>query len=72
MGSYAETFRASVADPEAFWLDVAGSIDWETPPTRALDSSHAPFYRWFPDGGSTAATTRSTATSTAGAPTSRR
>ena len=25
------------------------AIDWETPPTRALDA-RPPFYRWFPDG----------------------
>ena len=26
------------------------AIDWTTPPTRALDASRPPFYRWFPDG----------------------
>ncbi|MHC5259297.1 propionyl-CoA synthetase [Streptomyces sp. UC4497] len=50
MPSYEEVFRASTEDPEAFWLTAAGAIDWDTPPTRALDSSRAPFHRWFPDG----------------------
>ena len=36
---------------ETFWLEAARGIDWETPPTRALDASRPPFYRWFPDGG---------------------
>ena len=38
-------------DAADFWLQEAQqSIDWFTPPTRALDSERAPFYRWFPDG----------------------
>ncbi|MHA6792372.1 propionyl-CoA synthetase [Pseudonocardia bannensis] len=50
MGEYQDIFRASVDDPEAFWLDAAEAIDWDVKPTRALDSSNPPFYRWFPDG----------------------
>ncbi|MHB9759919.1 propionyl-CoA synthetase [Streptomyces sp. BYX5S] len=50
MPSYEEVFRASTEDPEGFWLAAARAIDWDTPPTRALDSSRAPFHRWFPDG----------------------
>ncbi|MEV1025473.1 AMP-binding protein [Streptomyces sp. NPDC050264] len=50
MASYEEVFRASTEDPEGFWLGVAGGVDWDVAPTRALDASRAPFYRWFPDG----------------------
>ncbi|ODT98099.1 MAG: propionyl-CoA synthetase [Pseudonocardia sp. SCN 72-86] len=50
MGAYDDIFRASVEDPERFWLDAAGTLDWHVAPTRALDSSNPPFYRWFPDG----------------------
>jgi propionyl-CoA synthetase len=50
MGSYQDEYRRSLADPEAFWLAAAGSVDWETPPTRALDDKTPPLYRWFPDG----------------------
>jgi propionyl-CoA synthetase len=50
MGTYDDVFQASVADPERFWLDAAGLIDWTSPPRTALDSSRPPFYRWFPDG----------------------
>ena len=50
MGAYEDVFRASTDDPEAFWLEAARGLDWETPPTRALDASRPPFYRWFPDG----------------------
>ena len=50
MAAYEDVFKASTDDPEAFWLEAARGIDWETPPTRALDASRPPFYRWFPDG----------------------
>ncbi|MGE3286258.1 MAG: propionyl-CoA synthetase [Pseudonocardia sp.] len=50
MGRYADVFQASVADPEGFWLGAAEAIDWTRAPTRALDGSDPPFYRWFPDG----------------------
>ncbi len=46
---YAE-YAAATRAPEAFWMEQAGAIDWYEAPTRALDSSSAPFYRWFPDG----------------------
>ncbi|HEX3611252.1 MAG TPA: AMP-binding protein [Sporichthyaceae bacterium] len=50
MPGFADVLEASRADPERFWLDAAGSIDWDLEPTRALDSSARPFFRWFPDG----------------------
>ena len=49
VGTYESVFRASVDDPEAFWLDAARAIDWQTVPTKALDA-RPPFYSWFPDG----------------------
>jgi propionyl-CoA synthetase len=50
MSEYEDIFRASTDDPEGFWLGAAQAIDWHVPPTRALDASRPPFYRWFPDG----------------------
>ena len=50
MGTYEHEHRRSLEDPEGFWLEAAGAIDWEQAPTRALDGSEAPIYRWFPDG----------------------
>ncbi|WP_260867894.1 propionyl-CoA synthetase [Streptomyces sp. SAJ15] len=50
MGSYSDSYRHSLADPTGFWLDAAKAIDWTRPPTRALDDTDAPLYRWFPDG----------------------
>ncbi|AVZ72870.1 propionyl-CoA synthetase [Streptomyces lunaelactis] len=49
-GGYAAEYRRSLEDTEGFWLDAARAIDWAVAPTRALDESQAPLYRWFPDG----------------------
>jgi propionyl-CoA synthetase len=50
MGAYSDTFQRGQEDPEGFWLEAAEGIDWTRKPQRALDSSKAPLYRWFPDG----------------------
>jgi propionyl-CoA synthetase len=49
-GRYAEAHRRSLADKEGFWLEAAKAVTWTRAPTRALDASRPPFYRWFPDG----------------------
>ena len=46
---YAAVYDAWKNDPEGFWMDQAKAIDWVTPPTKALDDSKAPLYRWFTD-----------------------
>ncbi|HEX6054953.1 MAG TPA: acetyl-coenzyme A synthetase N-terminal domain-containing protein, partial [Intrasporangium sp.] len=48
--TYRTTYEASLGDPDAFWAEAAGLIDWVTPPTRILDADNPPFYRWYPDG----------------------
>jgi propionyl-CoA synthetase len=50
MGGYPEVYQRSLSDPDGFWLDATAAIDWDKEPTRALDDTHAPLYRWFPDG----------------------
>jgi propionyl-CoA synthetase len=47
MKSYLETYRRSLAEPEAFWAEAAEAIDWERRWDRVLDDSRPPFYRWF-------------------------
>ncbi len=37
-----------VNDPEGFWAEAAQAIHWYRRWDRVLDSSRAPFYRWFP------------------------
>ncbi|MFM6939096.1 MAG: AMP-binding protein [Rhodoluna sp.] len=48
-GSYNETYSASTQDPNRFWLEAAGAIDWIKAPTKALDDRTAPVFRWYPD-----------------------
>src|SRR5437763_681650 len=47
MTNYAEVYRRSLAEPEAFWAEAAEAIDWETRWERVLDDRNPPFYRWF-------------------------
>lgn len=47
--TYAATYAAWQADPEAFWLQAADAIDWVKRPTHALNATRAPFYEWFTD-----------------------
>ncbi|MBB2985209.1 acetate--CoA ligase [Terracoccus luteus] len=47
---YRQVYRRSLDEPESFWLEAADGIDWVSRPTRALDDSNPPFYRWYPDG----------------------
>ncbi|WP_424968342.1 propionyl-CoA synthetase [Dinoroseobacter sp. S375] len=48
--SYAEAYASWQADPEGFWAEAAGEIDWITPPSRAFDPDQGVYGRWFPDG----------------------
>jgi propionyl-CoA synthetase len=48
--SYAATYAAWQADPEAFWMQAAQGLDWAQLPSKALFDDAAPFCRWFADG----------------------
>ncbi|MEL6480420.1 MAG: AMP-binding protein, partial [Pseudomonadota bacterium] len=50
MGSFRAEYDASIADPEGFWMGKAAAVDWSKAPSKALDDSAAPLYRWFADG----------------------
>ena len=50
MSGYRALFDASIDDPTTFWADAARAVTWTRAPTRVLDDSNPPFYRWFPDG----------------------
>jgi propionyl-CoA synthetase len=47
---YAEFYRRSIQEPQAFWAEQAALIDWHTPFTQVLDNSNPPFARWFVGG----------------------
>ncbi|MGE2717010.1 propionyl-CoA synthetase [Mycolicibacterium litorale] len=50
MSGYRDLFRASIDEPEKFWAEAAQAVTWTREPTRILDDTNPPFYRWFPDG----------------------
>src|SRR5689334_4984655 len=49
-GAYETTYREWLQDPEGFWARAAESIHWYKKWDHVLDSSQAPFYRWFAGG----------------------
>ena len=52
MTSYAEFYRQSIDQPDAFWTEQAALIDWFTPFARVCNYDNPPFARWF-EGGQT-------------------
>ncbi len=51
LAAYQALTAQAATDYEGYWADLARQhISWETPFTRILDESNAPFYRWFDDG----------------------
>ena len=49
MADYRTEHARSIEDPEGYWAEQAGLVDWIKKPKRVLDDDHPPFYRWFPD-----------------------
>ena len=43
MENYQALHARSIRDPEGFWAEQAGLIDWQTPCTRVLEYSKPPF-----------------------------
>ncbi len=52
MTSYADFYRQSVDQPEAFWTEQARLIDWHKPFNRVCNYDKPPFAHWF-EGGQT-------------------
>jgi propionyl-CoA synthetase len=50
MTRYAEFYRRSIEDRDAFWAEQAKLIDWQQPPQTICDDSRPPFTRWFVGG----------------------
>ena len=50
---YSQLYARSIAEPEAFWAEQAGRIDWIKPFTRVKNTSFGPgavSIKWFEDG----------------------
>ncbi|MDO9359238.1 MAG: propionate--CoA ligase [Polaromonas sp.] len=52
MTSYADFYRRSIDEPDAFWTEQAQLIDWQQPFTRVCNDDKPPFVHWF-EGGKT-------------------
>ena len=48
--SFSSIYRRSLEQPEEFWAEAAGDIDWVRPWDRVLDERAAPAARWFVGG----------------------
>ena len=46
---YSDVYNSWKSDPETFWMEAAQAIDWDRPPSFALDASRAPLYEWYTD-----------------------
>ena len=47
---YEQLYQRSLDDPEGFWGDVAGELEWYRKWDKVLDDSDPPFYKWFVGG----------------------
>jgi acetyl-CoA synthetase len=45
-----DVYAAAARDHEAYWAERARELHWDTPFTKVLDESDAPFVTWFADG----------------------
>src|SRR6056300_1681490 len=43
-------YQQSIKKPENFWAEAANDIFWFKKPTKILNKSNPPFYKWFEDG----------------------
>ena len=47
---FKEIYENSIKNPESFWQEVSNDIFWFKKPTKILNKSNPPFYKWFEDG----------------------
>ena len=43
-------YNKSIKNPEKFWYEASKDIFWFKNPTKILNESNPPFYKWFEDG----------------------
>ena len=47
---FRKIYEESIKDPEKFWREASNDIFWFKKPTKILNKSNPPFYKWFEDG----------------------
>jgi propionyl-CoA synthetase len=50
MNSFADFYRRSIEDRDAFWAEQARMVEWHAPPQTVCDYDKPPFARWFVGG----------------------
>ncbi len=48
--SFNEIYQNSIQKPEEFWENISNDIFWFKKPSKILNKSNPPFYKWFEDG----------------------
>ena len=47
---FKKIYDQSIKNPEKFWQEASDDIFWFKKPTKILNKSNPPFYKWFEDG----------------------
>ena len=47
---FEKIYKESIKNPEEFWKKIADDIFWFKKPSKILNKSNAPFYKWYEDG----------------------
>ena len=45
-----QIYKESINNPEKFWQEISNDIFWFKKPSKILNKSNPPFYKWFEDG----------------------
>ena len=48
--NFKKIYDESINNPEKFWKEASNDIFWFKKPTKILNKSNPPFYKWFEDG----------------------
>ncbi|SVE28526.1 uncharacterized protein METZ01_LOCUS481380, partial [marine metagenome] len=47
---FSEIYSSSINNPEEFWKKISDDMFWFKKPTKILNQSNPPFYKWYEDG----------------------
>ncbi len=47
---FSKIYSNSIKKPEEFWKEISDDIFWFKKPTKILNKSNSPFYKWYEDG----------------------
>ena len=48
--NFKKIYENSIKNPENFWQEISNDIFWFKKPTKILNKSNPPFYKWYEDG----------------------